>query len=74
MFYLFLREREGMSEGGAEGEKDTESKADSRLWAASTEPDAGLKLTSREIMTWGKVGRLTDWDTQVPHFLILILF
>ena len=47
--YLFLRE----SMSGAEGqrEEDTESKADSRFWATSTEPDAALKLTSHEIMT-----------------------
>ena len=31
MFYLFLRESHSMSEGGAERERDTESKADSRL-------------------------------------------
>ena len=40
-----------MSEGGAEKEGDTESKAGSRLRAVSPEPDAGLELTDREIMT-----------------------
>ena len=40
-FYLFLRERE----------RETESEAGSRLRAVSTEPDAGLELTNREIMT-----------------------
>ena len=40
-----------MSCGGAEGEGDTESEAGSRLWAVGTEPDAGLELTDREIMT-----------------------
>ena len=43
--YLFLRER--ANGGRAEREGDTESKADSRLWAVSTEPDAGL--VNREI-------------------------
>ena len=52
--------------GGAEIEGDTDSKAGSRLRAVSTEPDAGLQLTSREIMTWAKVWRSTDWATQVP--------
>ena len=68
MFYLFLREREkqSMSEGGAERERDTEFKAGSRLWAVSTEPDVGLKLTSHEVMTWAEVGRSTDWATQGP--------
>ena len=40
-----------MSRGEAERERDTESEADSRLRAVSTEPDVGFKLTNREIMT-----------------------
>ena len=40
-----------MSRGGTEIEGDTESKAGSRLRAVSTEPNARLKLTNREIMT-----------------------
>ena len=40
-----------MSGRGAETEGDTESEAGSRLPAVSTEPDAGLELTDREIMT-----------------------
>ena len=40
-----------MSRGGAEREGDTESEAGSRLRAVSTEPNAGLELTSREFMT-----------------------
>ena len=53
--FLFIfereRERESMSGGGAEREGDIESKAGSRLQADSTEPNTGLKLTNREIMT-----------------------
>ena len=56
-----------MSRGGAEREGDTECEAGSRLWAVSTEPDAGLELTNYEIMTWAEVGRLTDWATQAPQ-------
>ena len=40
-----------MSRGRAEREGDTESEADSRLQAVSTEHDAGLKLLNHEIMT-----------------------
>ena len=40
-----------MSGEGTEREGDTESKAGFRLRPVSTEPDAGLKLTDREIMT-----------------------
>ena len=45
---------------GAEKEGDTESKAGSRLWAISREPDAGLKLTNCEIMTRAEVRCLID--------------
>ena len=38
-----------MSRGEAEREGDTEPKADSRLRAVSTEPDAGLRLMNCEI-------------------------
>ena len=40
-----------MSRGGAERGGDPESEAGSRLRAVDTEPDAGLELTDREIMT-----------------------
>ena len=40
-----------MSGGEAETEGDTESEAGSRLRAVSAEPDAGLELVNREIMT-----------------------
>ena len=55
--FIFERERErvSMSGGGAEEEGDTEYEAASRLWAVSTEPDAGLELTNCEIMTWAEI-------------------
>ena len=40
-----------MSRGGAEKEGDPESETGSRLRAVGTEPDAGLELTHREIVT-----------------------
>ena len=40
-----------MNGGGAEREGDTESETGYRLRAVSTEPDMGLELTDREIMT-----------------------
>ena len=57
--FIFEKERESMSRGGAEREGDPESEAASRLRAVSTEPDAGLELKNPEIMTRAKVGRLT---------------
>ena len=71
VFYLFLGQRESMNGGGAEREGDTESEAGSRLWTVSTEPDAGLELMNREIMTWAEVRCLTDWATQVPLFILI---
>ena len=51
--YLFLRERETecKQERDREREGDTESETGSRLRVVSTEPDGGLELTDREIMT-----------------------
>ena len=50
-FYLFIFEESEHKRGrGREREGDTESEAGSRLRAVSTEPDAGLEPTNREIM------------------------
>ena len=51
VIFNFIFERERESRGGAEREGDAESEAGSRLRAVSTEPDMGLELTDREIMT-----------------------
>ena len=59
--------------GEDQREGDTESETGSRLWAGSTEPDAGLELTDREIMTWAEVGRITDWATQAPLSEIVLI-
>ena len=40
-----------MNGGGAAREGDTESEAGSRLRAVSPEPNAGLELTNREMVT-----------------------
>ena len=66
------RERQSVSGGGAEREGDTESEGGSRLWAGSTEPDAGLEFINYEIMTWAKVRRLTDWVTHVSQTLFVL--
>ena len=67
-----MREKQSMSGGGAEREGETQNpKQTPGLRAVGTEPDAGLKLTSCEIMTWAEVRCLTDWATQVP---LVILF
>ena len=45
--------------GEGQRERETESEAGCRLWDVSTDPDTGLELTNREIMTWAKVECLT---------------
>ena len=61
--YLFLRgrETEREQERGREREGDTESEAGSRLWAVSTESEAGIELMNQEIMTWAEVGCVINW-------------
>ena len=56
-----------MGEGQREG--DTESEAGSRVWAVSTESDMGLEPTNHEIVTWAKVGHLTDWATRRSYLI-----
>ena len=70
-FFLFIyfwrRERNRVWVGrGRERERDTESEAGSRLQSVSSEPKVGLELTNCEIMTWAKVGCLTNCATQAP--------
>ena len=55
-----------MNRGGSERGGNTECETGSSLWAVSTEPDVGLELTDRKIMTWAQVGRSIDWATQAP--------
>ena len=43
LMFIFERERQCASRGGAEREGDTESEAGSRFRAVSTEPDTGLE-------------------------------
>ena len=49
--FIFEREKQSTSRGGAESEGDTESETGSRLRAVSTEPNMGLKPTNSEIMS-----------------------
>ena len=71
--YFWERERQNASRGWAESEGDTESEAGSRLWAARTESNTGLKLTNCEIMTWAEVRRLTNWAIQVPQEFFVVV-
>ena len=69
-FLMFIFERERETEHGQGGGRERgrhRTQSSSRLCADSTEPNTGLKFTNREMMTWAKVGRLTDWATQMPQ-------
>ena len=66
------RQRQSLSGGGAEREGDTGSKAGSRLWAASIEPDVELEPTNHGIMPWAEVRRLTNWATQAPQTVVVL--
>ena len=63
--YFFLRGRDRVQAGEGQRERGRH-KIWSRLWAVSTDPNAGLEPTSREITTWATVGCLTNWATQAP--------
>ena len=70
-----MREKDTEYKSGRDREEgDTESEAGYRLWAVSTEPNVGLKLTNCEIMTWAKVRCLTDWATQVPQEIFILIY
>ena len=66
-----MRERR-REEGGAEREGET---IPSKLSAASSEPDTGLKLTNQTVRSWPepilRVGRLTNWATEALLFFLL---
>ena len=51
-------------------ERETQNSKQAPGSELSAEPDTGLKLTNREIMTWADVGRLTDWAAQVSHEIL----
>ena len=51
MFVYFCERQTQSASGGGTERGDRESKAGSRLRAVSTEPDMGLKLVNREMIT-----------------------
>ena len=63
-----------MNGGGAEREGDTESEAGYRLPAVSTEPDAGLEPTDREIVTWLKSDAQPTAPPRRPKNCIFLMF
>ena len=78
--YFWETQWQSESRGGAERQGDTETKAGSRLWAISTEPDMGLEHTNCEIMIWAEAGRLPTEPPRRPstslyckiHYVIFV--
>ena len=53
--YLFQRQRERDWKWAGEGLREREERIPSRLHAVSAEPDAGLSIMNRVIMTWAEI-------------------
>ena len=70
--HLFIFERQTEHEWGRgrEREGDTESEAGSRLRAVSTEPDMGLELMGREIMTFLPSSAPFSFFLAIPLILV----
>ena len=62
MYYFWQRERE-QGKDRVRGRQ----RIWSRFYADSSEPNAMLKPTNHEVMTWAKVGRSTYWSTKAAH-------
>ena len=73
MFIVETERETGANRGGSEREGDTEAEAGSRVWAVSTEPNMGLELPTREIMTWAEIGRLLTEPPRCPLFYVIIV-
>ena len=71
--YLFLRERERESKAESELSDLERKRGRHRIWAVSTQSDAGLELMNLEIMTWVEVRCLTEWATQAALTLLFLL-
>ena len=78
-FMIFIRERErsiripfyqrerACTHKQARGRERGGQRVWSSLCVDSRDLDAGFELTHCEIMTWAKVGHLTNWSTRVPR-------
>ena len=67
-FILLFWERETVGPCAQVGEGQKEGERESQVGSALSvqNPHAELELTNHEIVTWTKVGHLTNWVTRVP--------
>ena len=77
VLFIFERDRDRVWTGrGRERETQNPERAPGSELSTRTEPDAGLELTSHEIVTWAEVGCSTDGAARAPqdlHFLKVYL-
>ena len=68
--YLFLKvEERAQTHEWGRGRERGRQRIPSRLHTINAEPDAGLELVNREIVTRAEVARLADWAPQAPPSL-----
>ena len=61
--FIFDTERDKARVGERQRERETQNLKQ----APGSEPDVGLEITDREIMTRAKVRHLHNWATQAPQ-------
>ena len=68
LMFMFERQSDTVWAGEGQRERETQNlkQAPGSELSARSPTHMGLEPTNREIMTWAKVGCLTDWATQVP--------
>ena len=64
--FIHFWETDGVWAGKGQRERERQNPKQAPGSELSAQPDAGLELTNREIMTRAEVGRSTDGATQVP--------
>ena len=65
-FNVYLWETDRAPVGEEQRERETQNPKQAPRSELSAQSPIRLELTNLEIMTWTKVGRLTDWATQAP--------
>ena len=72
LMFIYLKERERASMWAQVGERERQMKRkNAKQVPLGTEPDVGLDLTNREIMTWAQIKSwMLNWVTLAPQNFI----
>ena len=60
--------------GEGQKERETQNPKQAPGWGVSTEPDVGLEPTSCEIMIWAEVRCSSNWATQAPLNILILIY